>query len=193
MQSTNTLRFESFSDGVFAIAVTLLALELRVPYLQNGSWRLSLQGLIPLVPSLLTFVLSFLAIAIFWVNHHQLTQTITTINRRRILWLNMLLLLFVTLIPFVTQTMSVNAPAPVAVSMYAFVLFGGSASFSFLRYWIHRSANESRVLMNRSLIGPIIYFFAVLAPFFFVPLGYVLLAIPPLFYFLPKSSVPLQG
>jgi uncharacterized membrane protein len=191
MQPTNTLRFESFSDGVFAIAVTLLALELRVPYLQNGSWRLSLQGLIPLVPSLLTFVLSFLAIAIFWVNHHQLTQTITTINRRRILWLNMLLLLFVTLIPFVTQTMSVNAPAPVAVSMYAFVLFGASASFSLLRYWVHKAAGDSMVFMNRSFVGPTIYFFAILAPMFFVPLAYVLLAIPPLFYFLPKSSVSL--
>lgn len=188
MQPTNTIRFESFSDGVFAIAMTLLALELRVPYLQTIGGGFSLQGLVPLIPNLLTFVLSFVAIAIFWVNHHQLTQNINSITRRRILWLNILLLLFVTLIPFVTETMSINAPSPVAVSLYALALFGASASFSLLHYWIHRSAGISRVSMKRSLVGPSIYFLAILAPLLSLPLAYVLLAIPPLFYFLPKAT-----
>jgi len=186
MQPTNTIRFESFSDGVFAIAVTLLALELRVPYLQSGGF--SLQGLAPLVPELLTFVLSFIAIAIFWVNHHQLTQIITIINRRRILWFNMLFLLFVTLIPFVTQTISANTLSRVAVSMYAFVVFGASTSFSLLRYWIHKSADERNISMKRSSIGPIIYLLAIVASVFSSAFAYVLLAIPPLFYFLPKST-----
>jgi len=188
MQPTPTLRFESFSDGVFAIAVTLLALELRVPFLQNVSYRASFQGLLPLVPSILTFVLSFIAIAIFWVNHHQLTQNIVTITKRRVLWLNILFLLFITVIPFVTQTMSVNAGSALAVNMYAFVLFGASLSFSFLRYWIHRGAGQRRVAMKRSIIGPIIYFLAILAPGISLPLAYSLLLIPPLFYFLPKSA-----
>jgi len=188
MQPTNKVRFDSFSDGVFAIAVTLLALELRVPYLPSSGSPFSLQGLVPLIPGLLTFVLSFVAIAIFWVNHHQLTQTLVTINRRRILWLNMLFLLFLILIPFVTQTVSLNAPSSVAVSIYALVLFGASASFSFLRYWIHKSVGEHKIAMKRSIIGPIIYILAIIAPIFSITLGYVLLAIPPLFYFLPKGS-----
>ena len=186
MQPTPTIRFESFSDGVFAIAMTLLALELRVPFLPKGDF--SLQGLVPLIPSLLTFVLSFVAIAIFWVNHHQLTQNLSSIARRRILWLNMLLLLFVTLIPFVTQTMSLNNHSITAVSIYAFVLFGASAGFSLLRYSIHKAAGEPVVLMGRSLIGPAIYLLAIFAPMIFLSVGYVLLAIPPLFYFLPKTS-----
>lgn len=188
MEPTNKIRFESFSDGVFAIAVTLLALELRVPYLKTSGTSFSLQGLIPLIPSILTFVLSFVAIAIFWVNHHQLTQVIATINRRRILWLNMLFLLFLTVIPFVTQTMSLNAPSAPAVSIYAFVLLGASASFSMLRYSIHRSCGQRVIPMGRSLIGPAIYLLAMIAPVFSITLGYVLLAIPPLFYFLPKGS-----
>lgn len=188
MQPTNTLRFESFSDGVFAIAVTLLALELRVPFLQGTTYRASFQGLVPLVPSLLTFVLSFITIAIFWVNHHQLTQNIATITKRRILWLNVLLLLFITLIPFVTQTMSLNTHAALAVSMYAFVLFSAAVSFTALRYWIHKGAGEMHVPMKRSLIGPIVYFLAILAPVISTPMAYSLLLIPPLFYFLPKSS-----
>ena len=188
MQPTNTIRFESFSDGVFAIAVTLLALELRVPYLQPSSF--SFQDIEPLIPSLLTFILSFIAIAIFWVNHHQLTQVITRITQRRILWVNMMFLLFVTLIPFVTQIMSVNSPSKPAVSMYALVLFGASISFTLLRYCIHRSSSPEKIPMKRSFIGPSIYLLAIVAPIFSLPLGYVLLAIPPLFYFLPKSSVP---
>jgi uncharacterized membrane protein len=186
MQTTNKIRFESFSDGVFAIAVTLLALGLRVPFLPGNSF--SFQELVPIVPSLLTFVLSFVAIAIFWVNHHQLTQNLITINKRRILWLNILFLLFVTLIPFVTQTVSVNAPSAPAVSMYAFVLFGASVSFSVLRYWVHKTAGDTHIPMTRSSIGPILYLLAILAPIISISLGYVLLAIPPLFYFLPKGS-----
>ena len=188
MQPAPTLRFESFSDGVFAIAVTLLALELRVPFIHGATYRASFQGLVPLIPSLLTFVLSFIAIAIFWVNHHQLTQNIATINKRRILWLNVLLLLFITLIPFVTETMSTNAPSALAVSMYAFVLFGASLSFSFLHYWIHKGTGRGKVPMKRSVVGPIIYFLAILAPALSIPLAYSLLLIPPLFYFLPKSA-----
>jgi uncharacterized membrane protein len=188
MQPTNKIRFDQFSDGVFAIAVTLLALELRVPYLQTPLPGFSLASLRPLVPGLLTFVLSFIAIAIFWVNQHQLTQNLVTISRRRILWLNILLLLFITLIPFVTQTMSLNVGAALGVSMYAFVLFAASVSFSLLRYWIHKEAGDHHIVMTRSILGPAVYFLALLAPFFSIPLAYGLLLIPPLFYFLPKGG-----
>jgi uncharacterized membrane protein len=185
MNPTSKIRFETFSDSVFAIAITLLALELHVPYLPNG---LSFQGLAPLVPSLLTFVLSFGTIAIFWVNHHQLTQSIDFIGKRRILWLNTLHLFFIILIPFVTETLSANAPSSPATALYAIVLFGASLSFSFLHYWIHRSMGIEKVPTKRSTVGPVIYLLAMLVPLFSVGLAYVLLAIPPLFYFLPKST-----
>lgn len=186
MQSTNTLRFEGFSDGVFAIAVTLLALQLRVPYLEGTGF--SFAGLLPLIPDILTFVLSFLAIAIFWVNHHQLTQNINSITRRRILWLNVLFLLFLTLVPFVTQTMSLNNTSALAVSIYACIMWGASTSFSLLRYYIHQSLGESSIPMRRSIVGPIVYILAILAPIISIPVAYSLLLIPPLFYFLPKGS-----
>jgi uncharacterized membrane protein len=187
MQPTNKVRFETFSDSVFAIAVTLLALQLRVPLLETNS--ISLRQLAPLTPGLLTFVLSFVTIAIFWVNHHQLTQVINLLNHRRVLWLNMLFLLFVTLLPFITETISLNTLSPLAIAMYAFALFAASASFSMLRYWIHKSAGEQHVPLKRSVIGPIIYLLAIIAPLFSITLGYVLLAIPPLFYFLPKGNI----
>ncbi|HTH93273.1 MAG TPA: TMEM175 family protein [Candidatus Paceibacterota bacterium] len=189
MQATNKIRFESFSDGVFAIGMTLLALGLRVPVLTIASYRTSFQELIPIIPSILTFVLSFIAIAIFWVNHQQLSQNISRITKRRILWLNILFLLFVTLVPFVTQTLSASIGSLLSVSMYAFVFFGAAISFSILRYCIHKMEGQRHIPMGRSVVGPILYFLAIFTPIISIPLTYSLLLIPPLFYFLPKASV----
>lgn len=187
MQLThNKARLEQFSDGVFAIAITLLALELRVPRLANVGLESAVQEILPLLPNILTFVLSFMTIAIFWVNHHQLTQDVGII-RRRILWSNMLTLLFVTLIPFGTEVASVNVLHPLAIMTYALILLGGSVSFSILRYFVHQSCGEHRIPLKRSLVGPIIYLLAVLAAPYLVWISYLLLAIPPLYYFLPKS------
>lgn len=182
----NKARLEQFSDGVFAIAITLLALELHVPQLVRPDFASSMQEIVRLLPNIITFVLSFLAIAIFWVNHHQLTQEIGPI-RRRILWTNVLLLLFVTLIPFGTKVASTSATHPFAISTYAFILFAGSLSFTLLRYFVHRGTGELDIPMRRSLVGPVFYGLAMIAPFVFIPLAYVLLAVPPLYYFLPTA------
>jgi len=188
MQPTGKMRFENFSDGVFAIAITLLALELHVPLFQEKTFLRSLPELLPLVPTILTYVLSFVTIAIFWVNHHQLTQNFTTITKRRLLWQNMIFLMFVTLIPFVTQSASNNPQAVLAVLFYSFVLCGASISFTLLRYFVHKGCGESHIPMKRSLVGPICYFLAVVVSVFSVWVAYALLAIPALFYFLPKGT-----
>jgi len=188
MQPTGKMRYENFSDGVFAIAITLLALELHVPHFEGTTLRNSLTELIPLIPTILTYVLSFVTIAIFWVNHHQLTQNFTTINKRRMLWQNMVFLMFVTLIPFVTQSVSLNPQATLAVVFYSIVLCGASIAFTLLRYFVHKSCGEAHIPMKRSLVGPMFYIFAVLASVFSVWIAYGLLAIPAIFYFLPKGS-----
>lgn len=182
----NKARLEAFSDGVFAIAITLLALELHVPDLQSHNIVGGIREVLPLLPNILTFVLSFMTIAIFWVNHHQLTQDVGPI-RRRILWTNILLLLFITLIPFGTNVASANPTHSLAILTYATILFAGSVSFTILRYYVHRSCGEHHVLMRRSYIGPVLYGLAMVASLFFIPLAYFFLAIPPLFYFLPKT------
>lgn len=193
MQPThNKARLEQFSDGVFAIAITLLALELRVPHLAHTDIASSALELAPLIPNILTFILSFMTIAIFWVNHHQLTQVTGRISRR-ILWSNILILLFVTLIPFATETMSQNPYHPLAVMTYSFVLFGGSLSFSLLRYFVHHGLGEKKVSMGRSAIGPLLYIIAIFGAIASVWISYAALAIPPLFYFLPKNRpVPTE-
>ncbi len=181
-------RLEQFSDGVFAIAITLLALDLHVPHLMSPDIRGGLSEILILLPNVLTFILSFMTIAIFWVNHHQLTQDITRIQRS-VLWMNILFLLFITLIPFATNVASLNPTHPLAIITYALVLFAGSVSFSILRYFVHKGLGEKKVAMRRSFIGPIIYMVAIVGALTFTPIAYLLLAIPPIYYFLPKTRV----
>lgn len=191
--SDNKARLEQFSDGVFAIAITLLAIELHVPQLISSSIGSGINEVLSLLPNILTFIISFIAIAIFWVNHHQLTQEISVIYRR-VLWANILFLLFITLIPFGTNVASVNPTHSLAIMVYAFILFAGSVSFTILRYFVHKSFGEKNIPMGRSLVGPIFYGLAVAAAGFLIPAAYVLLAVPPLFYFLPKAQTkPIEN
>ncbi|MFN2572585.1 MAG: TMEM175 family protein [Gemmatimonadales bacterium] len=106
-ESTN--RVEAFSDGVFAIAITLLILEIRVPHVEHGLWA----GLLGLWPSYVAFLLSFFVILIMWVNHHELLRMIHGVNYP-ILFANGLLLLAVTFIPFPTAVLASYLATPEA-------------------------------------------------------------------------------
>ncbi len=187
MQPIPKARFEQFSDGVFAIAITLLAIELHAPAVVSPHLGTALRDLIPFLPSIATFIISFVTIAIFWVNHHQLSHMMTHVVRRRILWANILFLLFVTLIPFITQAASIDPQNSTRIVGYSLVLFAGSVSFSLVRYFVHRSAGEGYIPMSRSLFGPIVYLLAAFVALISTPAAYLLLAIPALYYFLPKS------
>ena len=108
-------RLEAFSDGVVAILITILVLELKVPH---GT---DLAALRPLLPTFLTYVLSFVYLAIYWNNHHHMLHATARINGK-ILWANMYLLFWLSLVPFVTGWMGENHFAPVPVALYGAVL-----------------------------------------------------------------------
>lgn len=186
-EDTRRLRLENFSDGVMAIAITLLAIELPVPHLLSMTLDGAAREAARTLPSLLTFVLSFGTIAIFWVNHHQLTQHIAH-TRRRTTWANMLFLLFQVLIPFATIALGENYLHPLSVMMFAIVLFGASVSFSILRNFIHPIKHMTRAAAIRSYVGPFVYAIAIIVAPISVWASYALLVIPPLYYFLPKQS-----
>ena len=117
-------RLEAFSDGVIAIIITIMVLELRVP---EGD---GLAALRPLVPTLLAYVLSFLYIGIYWSNHHHLLHTVTHVNGK-VLWANLHLLFWLSLVPFATGWLGENhfAAAPCA-------LYGGVLLMSAIAYWV---------------------------------------------------------
>jgi uncharacterized membrane protein len=131
-----TTRVEAFSDGVLAIAITLLVLELRPPDVEPGSLA---RGLAGLWPSYTAYVVSFLVIGVMWVNHHALFQTIARVDRM-LMFLNLLLLLTIAVIPFPTAVVAANlngnpADARAATVLYSVVSLLVGFGFTAVRMW----------------------------------------------------------
>jgi uncharacterized membrane protein len=122
-------RLEAFSDGVIAILITIMVLELHVPH---GS---DMSALRPLIPLLLTYALSFAFLAIYWNNHHHMFHTVDQVNGR-ILWANMHLLFWLSLIPFVTGWMGENNFAELPTAIYGCVLLLAAIAYTILVYVI---------------------------------------------------------
>jgi uncharacterized membrane protein len=118
-------RMEAFSDGVIAILITIMVLELKVP--QSAGW----DALQPLVPVLLSYLLSFIFLGIYWSNHHHLLQAARQVNGG-VLWANLHLLFWLSLIPFVTGWMGENAFAVEPVALYGIILFLAAVAYYIL-------------------------------------------------------------
>jgi uncharacterized membrane protein len=119
-------RLEAFSDGVIAIIITILVLELKVPH--GDDWG----AVRPLLPVFLTYVLSFVFIGIYWNNHHHMLHAAERINGK-VLWPNLHLLFWLSLVPFVTGWMGENHFAPVPTAAYGFVLLMAAVAFTILQ------------------------------------------------------------
>src|SRR6266550_4022326 len=118
-------RMEAFSDGVIAIIITIMVLELKAPH---GT---DLTALTPLVPIFLSYVLSFVMLGIYWNNHHHLLHAVSHVDGR-ILWANLHLLFWLSLVPFVTAWMGENHFASVPVAVYGVVLLAASIAYYIL-------------------------------------------------------------
>jgi len=118
-------RLEAFTDGVIAILITILVLELRAPH---GA---DLEALRPLIPTAISYVLSFVFIAIYWNNHHHLMHAARHVDGR-VLWANVHLLFWLSLTPFATAWMGDNHFAPLPVAAYGVVLFMAAVAFTIL-------------------------------------------------------------
>jgi uncharacterized membrane protein len=118
-------RLEAFSDGVMAILITILVLELKIPH--AADW----EALRPLAPVFLTYVLSFIFLGIYWNNHHHLLHTMDTVNGR-ILWANQHLLFWLSLIPFVTGWMGENHFAQLPTAIYGVVMLCSALAYYIL-------------------------------------------------------------
>lgn len=108
-------RLEAFSDGVIAIIITIMVLEMKVPHGED------LSALIPLIPVFISYVLSFVYVGIYWNNHHHLLHAVKYVNGP-ILWANLHLLFWLSLFPFVTGWMGENHFAPLPIALYGIVL-----------------------------------------------------------------------
>ena len=118
-------RIEAFSDGVIAIIITIMALEMKVPH------GIELAELKPLLPVFLSYVLSFVYVGIYWNNHHHLFQAVKHVTGS-VLWANLHLLFWLSLLPFVTGWMGENHFAAVPVALYGGVLIMAAVSYTIL-------------------------------------------------------------
>ena len=153
-------RLEAFSDGVLAIIITIMVLELRVPH---GD---SLQALRPLLPVLLSYVLSFTYVGIFWNNHHHMLQAAKRVSGS-VLWANLHLLFWLSLLPFATGWMGENHFATVPSAVYGAVLLAAAIAYWLLQTAIIATDGESSVLRRavgrdwKGLVSPWIYVVAI--------------------------------
>lgn len=124
-------RLEAFSDGVLAIIITIMVLEMKVPHAD------SLQSLQPLIPVFISYVLSFVYIGIYWNNHHHMMHAVQHVNGY-VLWANSLLLFWLSLVPFVTAWMGENHFSTWPVICYGFVLLMAAVSYYILAHMLTR-------------------------------------------------------
>jgi len=134
-----TNRLEAFSDGVIAIIITIMVLELKVPH---GEF---LDALLPLAPVFLSYVLSFIYLAIYWNNHHHMVQVTERVTGG-ILWANLHLLFWLSLIPFVTGWMGENHFAALPTALYGLVLLLAALAYTILQSRIIAAEGEQSLL-----------------------------------------------
>lgn len=153
-------RMETFSDGVIAIIITIMVLELRVPH---GS---DLAALKPLVPVLLSYVLSFVYLGIYWSNHHHMLHAVEHVNGG-VLWANLHLLFWLSLVPFVTSWMGENHFGRWPVAVYGIVLLFASIAYFILSRALISLHGRDSVLATavgrdfKGLISTVIYLVAI--------------------------------
>jgi len=130
-------RLEAFSDGVIAVIITIMVLELKVPH------GVDLPALIPSIPTFLSYVLSYIFVGIYWNNHHHMLHAVQHVTGS-VLWANLHLLFWLSLVPFVTGWMSENHFAAVPVAMYGVVLLmAGVAYYILARILVAQHGRDS--------------------------------------------------
>src|SRR5437879_11125130 len=177
-------RIEAFSDGVMAILITIMVLELKAPHDPTPA------SLAKMWPTFFAYVLSFIIIAIYWVNHHHLIHLVTRVDSV-VLWANINLLFWISLIPWVTVYLGDNHALPFPVALYAAVSTAGAISFYLLRASIARHHREpefkrlNKKIARKNLIAILIYIAALVVEFISTPIDLVVIALSDAIYFLP--------
>ena len=153
-------RLEAFSDGVIAIIITIMVLELRAPH------GYELKELKPLIPKFLSYILSFIYLAIYWNNHHHMLHTVRHVTGS-ILWANLHLLFWLSLIPFTTAWMGENSFKPMPMALYGIVLLMAAIAYFILQRLIIKHHGKASILSKaigkdyKGKASPILYSLAI--------------------------------
>lgn len=158
----NKTRLEAFSDGVLAIIITIMVLEIKVPH------EVSFSALKPILPVFLSYVLSFIYVGIYWNNHHHMMHTVKQISGG-ILWANLHLLFWLSMIPFATAWIGENHFAPIPMMLYGIVLLLCALAYFILQYLILKKHGPDSVLSkaigkdSKGKLSPVFYILGIIA------------------------------
>ena len=184
-----TSRLEAFSDGVIAIIVTIMVLELRAP--AQPTWG----ALLKIAPVFVSYGLSFLVVAIMWVNHHHLIHAVSEVTAR-LLWSNLNLLFWMSLVPFVTDFLGKNYRAPMAVALYGLDLALCGFSFYILRIELIRQDRSDEGLVEyhwsvqrKNTLAVTLYLLTIPLAYVSVYASFLIFVMIPAMYFLPEKKL----
>jgi uncharacterized membrane protein len=181
-------RLAAFSDGVIAIIITIMVLELKVPH--GADWA-TLRGV---APNFVAYVLSFVYLAIYWNNHHHLLHTVTRVDGL-ILWANSHLLFWLSLVPAATGWMGENFLAPLPTAVYGISLLMPAIAYNLLQRTIVHQQGEHSVLANalgrdiKGKISPLLYAAAVALAFVDARLSIVIYALVAVMWLVPDRRI----
>ncbi len=194
----NKTRIEALSDGVFAIAMTLLVIEIHVPVVADGAYSiLSLwSALLHLLPSLASYIISFSILAMYWTSHHFLFHFFAKTVNRTLLQLNMLYLMILVLIPFSTALLAAYHTNLLAIWIYGFnIVVIGGVQYGILLYALNSEEIDTHDLKPRTmkqakirtLLTPLFAIFAMIAAIFSPSLAFFLFIFPVIFNLIPGT------
>ena len=181
-------RLEAFSDGVIAIIITIMVLELKVPH--GGDWE-ALKGSLPIF---LSYVLSFIYVAIYWNNHHHMLHACTAVTGA-MLWANLHLLFWLSLFPFTTGWMGENHFTAVPTALYGVVLLMAAIAYLLLQQAIIRTQGQDSILKQaigrdwKGKLSPVLYILAIVATFRSSRIAQVIFVIAALIWLIPDRRI----
>ncbi len=183
-------RLETFSDGVIAIIITIMVLELKIPH--GTSWE---KDIAPLVPAFISYVASFIMLGIYWGNHHHLIHTIKEVNSG-IMWANLHLLFWLSLIPVATGWMGENHFDKLTVAAYALLSDLCGFAYYILMLVIKKSNQHNAVLMDvmqrqtrKGVLSFIPYTLAIPAAYIHVGISGILIVIVAFVWLIPDKNI----
>ncbi|RYE06674.1 MAG: DUF1211 domain-containing protein [Sphingobacteriaceae bacterium] len=184
----NKTRLEAFSDGVIAIIITIMVLELKVPHADD------LDAIVALLPVFFSYVLSFVYIGIYWNNHHHMLFAAGKINGK-VLWANLHLLFWLSLIPFGTEWMGENHFTKWPAAVYGLLLLMSAAAYSFLAMVLMKQAGKESKLTKafgkdwKGKVSILLYLLAIFAAFINSKLSLILYGVVAILWFIPDPRI----
>jgi uncharacterized membrane protein len=187
-------RLEAFSDGVIAIIITIMVLELKVPESNTPGHRAELADLKPLLPVFLSYVLSFIYVGIYWNNHHHMLQSTRHVTGG-ILWANLHLLFWLSLFPFATAWVGNNHFEPTPTAAYGVVLLCAAIAYFILQRCIIKNQGSRSVLASavgsdwKGKLSLVLYCSAILLAFAYPKVSNAIFVLVAAIWFIPDRRI----